>query len=71
MNNEAALKNKQTQVPYKILAIPAFFHALCSFSGYASYYYMQASISMMMGGSLSIITAFFSYLVFGSVLSRY
>ncbi len=46
------------EIPIKMLSIPAIFHCLCMIFGYIAYYNIQASVSMMLGSTLTVMTAF-------------
>ncbi|KRX06121.1 hypothetical protein PPERSA_00001 [Pseudocohnilembus persalinus] len=50
--------------PWVYLFLPSFFHGVCSITGYAAYFHMKASISMMLSGTLPVITAILTFLIF-------
>ncbi|KRX08157.1 hypothetical protein PPERSA_01702 [Pseudocohnilembus persalinus] len=69
--NEINLSSSQNQQKsqsnysfYLKLLIPATLHGLCSICGFAAYFHMKASISMMLSGTLPVITAVLSFIFF-------
>ena len=57
-------------MPVLRLMVPAIFHALCSIAGFAAYFYIQASMVMMLSGSLPVITAYLSMIFFSRIITK-
>lgn len=58
-------------MPIIILIIPAFFNFLCMVSGLAAYFYINASITMMLKSGLPVVTSILSYIFFKRISKKH